>query len=113
MFSSESGQRRRMAVEEIPDRVHCVGGFPMTTVAPEREIGVIAEAPKKLYIDGQWRDAEGGATLEVVDPSTGEVMAEVADASPEDGWAALSAADRAQADFAAMAPRERANILMK
>ncbi|MGO1192673.1 MAG: NAD-dependent succinate-semialdehyde dehydrogenase [Nesterenkonia sp.] len=85
----------------------------MTTVAPEREVGVIADVPKKLYIDGQWRDAEGGATLDVVDPSTGEVMTQVADASPEDGWAALQAADRAQADFAAMAPRERADILMR
>ena len=85
----------------------------MTAVAAERETRVVADAPKKLYIDGQWRDAASKATLEVADPSTGKVLCEVADGSADDGWDALRAAERAQADFGKMPPRQRADILMK
>lgn len=85
----------------------------MTAVDAERETRVVADAPKKLYIDGQWRDAASGATLEVADPSTGKVLCQVADGSADDGWEALRAAERAQASFAKMPPRERADILMK
>ena len=85
----------------------------MTAVDAERETRVVADAPKKLYIDGQWRDAASGATLEVADPSTGKVLCQVADGSLDDGWEALRAAERAQASFAKMPPRERADILMK
>ncbi|NLS09328.1 NAD-dependent succinate-semialdehyde dehydrogenase [Nesterenkonia sp. MY13] len=85
----------------------------MTAVAQDREVSVVEAAPKKLYINGQWRDASGGATLEVHDPSTGEVLCSVADATEEDGWEALRAAEAAQESFAAMPPRKRADILMK
>ncbi len=65
----------------------------------------------QLFIGGQWRDAEGGATLAVEDPSTGETLVRVADASAADGAAALDAACDAQAEWAASAPRDRGEIL--
>ncbi len=68
---------------------------------------------KALYIGGEWRQASGGGTLPVEDPSTGEPLAEVADATPEDALAALAAAADAQADWAATAPRERGEILRR
>ena len=37
---------------------------------------------KQLLIDGEWRDAAGGATMPVVNPATEEVIAEVAAAGP-------------------------------
>ena len=77
----------------------------------DQERAALRRAPPKLYIDGQWRDAAGGETLGVEDPSTGETLTEVADATPEDAKAALGAATGAQAGFAAMAPRERGEIL--
>ena len=40
----------------------------------------------------------------VEDPSTGEILREVADASPADGKAALDAAVAAQAEWAAYRP---------
>ncbi|WP_022872178.1 NAD-dependent succinate-semialdehyde dehydrogenase [Nesterenkonia alba] len=83
------------------------------TITAARESEVVAAAETRLYIDGQWRDARNGRTLEVHDPSTGKVLATVADASVEDGWDALYAAQRAQQDFAAMPPRQRADILMR
>ncbi|MGJ9372718.1 NAD-dependent succinate-semialdehyde dehydrogenase [Nesterenkonia sp. CF4.4] len=83
------------------------------TITAERESSLIEAVPKRLFINGEWVDAEGGATLEVLDPSTGRLLCTVADASEQDGWNALKAAEAAQPGLAAMAPRERANILMR
>jgi succinate-semialdehyde dehydrogenase/glutarate-semialdehyde dehydrogenase len=67
--------------------------------------------PKGLFIGGEWRDASGGATLDVEDPATGKTLTSVADGTVEDGAAALDAAVAAQADWAATAPRERGELL--
>ena len=74
---------------------------------------VVANAPKQLFMGGEWVDGACGKTLDVIDPSTGEVLTSVADASPADGQRALDAAVAAQAEFAKMAPRKRSDILMK
>ncbi|MPV50841.1 MULTISPECIES: NAD-dependent succinate-semialdehyde dehydrogenase [unclassified Pseudactinotalea] len=75
------------------------------------ETEAIASVPTGLFIDGQWR--ETAATMPVEDPSTGEPLCEVADASPEEAAAALDAAAAAQAGWAATAPRERSEILRR
>ncbi|MGJ9422356.1 NAD-dependent succinate-semialdehyde dehydrogenase [Aeromicrobium sp. CF3.5] len=72
---------------------------------------VIDAVHPQLFIAGQWRDAEGGRTLSVDDPSTGSTLVQVADASAADGAAALDAAVAAQAEWAASAPRDRGEIL--
>jgi succinate-semialdehyde dehydrogenase / glutarate-semialdehyde dehydrogenase len=77
------------------------------------ESAVLADVPKQLYIDGKWRDAAGGGTLAVEDPSTQEPLVEVADAQVEDGLAALTAAADKQAEWALSAPRERGEILRR
>jgi succinate-semialdehyde dehydrogenase/glutarate-semialdehyde dehydrogenase len=77
------------------------------------ETGVVGSVDKELFIGGKWVPATGGKTFAVNDPSTGKVLCEVADASPEDGAAALDAAVAAQADWAAVAPRERGEILRR
>jgi succinate-semialdehyde dehydrogenase/glutarate-semialdehyde dehydrogenase len=78
-----------------------------------RERAVVAAVPTGLLVGGGWRDASGGAVLAVEDPSTGETLTEVADASPADAAAALEAAVEAQAGWAATAPRERGEILRR
>ncbi|WP_141276346.1 NAD-dependent succinate-semialdehyde dehydrogenase [Pseudonocardia hydrocarbonoxydans] len=83
----------------------------MTT--PTDEARVLDAVPTGLFIGGSWRPAASGATLAVDDPATGKTLVEVADAGPEDGMEALSAACAAQAGFAAMAPRERGEILRR
>lgn len=45
-----------------------------------------------LFIDNQWRPASSGARFEVINPATEEVIAEVAEASPDDVDAAVKAA---------------------
>ncbi|HET8615416.1 MAG TPA: NAD-dependent succinate-semialdehyde dehydrogenase [Actinomycetales bacterium] len=81
-------------------------------LASRAEADVLAAVPRSLFIGGQWTDAEGGATLDVVDPSTGQALCAVADASPADGMSALHAAASAQRDLAASAPRDRSDVLM-
>ncbi|MEG9224442.1 NAD-dependent succinate-semialdehyde dehydrogenase [Aeromicrobium sp. Sec7.5] len=73
----------------------------------------LPEVPQQLFIGGSWVDAAGGATFAVEDPSTGEAIAHVADATVEDGTAALDAAVAAQKDWAATPPRDRGEILRK
>jgi succinate-semialdehyde dehydrogenase/glutarate-semialdehyde dehydrogenase len=79
----------------------------------DAEAATLASVPKQLYIGGAWRDASAGGTLAVEDPATGEPLVDVADATPEDGLAALSAAAEKQAEWAAHPPRERGEILRR
>jgi succinate-semialdehyde dehydrogenase / glutarate-semialdehyde dehydrogenase len=67
----------------------------------------------RLYVDGEWREANDGARFEVHDPADGSVVAEVADGSPLDAMDALDAAAAAQADWARTPPRDRGEILRK
>src|ERR1700679_2033371 len=84
----------------------------MSTITASQEQQVIDQVPKQLYIGGEWRDGAKG-TLSVEDPSTGESLCDVADASVDDAKAALDAAVDAGPAFAAMAPRERGEILRR
>ena len=68
------------------------------TITAERERQLLDSVPTGLYIDGQWREATGGATLDVQDPATGNTLRTIANATAEDGMAALDAAVAAQDD---------------
>jgi succinate-semialdehyde dehydrogenase/glutarate-semialdehyde dehydrogenase len=56
-----------------------------TTSSPTLPHGLADQVPTGLLVDGAWRPAAGGATFAVADPATGETIAEVADAGPQDG----------------------------
>ena len=84
----------------------------MTTISAPEEQRILDEVPKQLYIAGQWRDGSKGA-ISVEDPSTGEALAEVADASADDAKAALDAAVEAGPEWAKHPPRERGEILRR
>jgi aldehyde dehydrogenase (NAD+) len=75
----------------------------MTTTATTR---------KQLFINGEWRDAAGGRTIEVVNPATEEVIAEVASAEQSDVDAAVAAA-RAALDgpWSKLSARERGKLV--
>ncbi len=77
------------------------------------EQAVLDGVEKRLYIGGEWRDADGGATLGIEDPSTGETLCEVADATAADATAALDAAVAVQPEWAATPANERAEILWR
>ncbi|KAA0968483.1 NAD-dependent succinate-semialdehyde dehydrogenase [Aureimonas fodinaquatilis] len=63
-----------------------------------------------LYIAGKWHKGSG---IPVIDPSTGNVLAEVADASVEDALSAVDAAEAAAPGWRATPPRKRAEILRR
>jgi succinate-semialdehyde dehydrogenase/glutarate-semialdehyde dehydrogenase len=85
----------------------------VATALADSERAVLDPVPKGLLIGGKWREASGGGTLAVEDPATGEALCAVADATIEDGLAALDAATSAQAAWAAHTPRERGEILRR
>ncbi|MBC9732596.1 NAD-dependent succinate-semialdehyde dehydrogenase [Nocardioides marmotae] len=73
----------------------------------------ISDLPLDLYIGGKVVPASDGGRFDVLDPATGAVLTSVADGTVEDAMAAVDAADAAAADWAATAPRERAEILRR
>lgn len=64
-----------------------------------------------LLIDGAWTRPAGRGTFAVEDPATLEVVAEVCDARPEDGVAALDAAVASAQRWRETTPRDRADLL--
>ena len=64
----------------------------------------------QMLIDGTWRDGDAGR-IEVLDPATGDGIAEVAAGTAADALAACDAAEAAQRRWAATAPRVRSEIL--
>jgi succinate-semialdehyde dehydrogenase/glutarate-semialdehyde dehydrogenase len=66
-----------------------------------------------LWIDGVWRAGADGTRFDVLNPADETVLASVASAEIADADAALDAAERAMADWAARTPRERSEVLRK
>ncbi len=77
------------------------------------ESALLTQVPTALAIGGDWRPSSSGATFAVKDPATGRTLAEIADATVEDGAAALDAAVAAKDSWAATAPRTRGEILRR
>ena len=73
---------------------------------------VVTAAHTQLFIAGEWTDAESGDRIDVLNPATGGVLCQVADATVADGMRALRAAAEAQAAMAATTPRQRHDWLM-
>jgi succinate-semialdehyde dehydrogenase/glutarate-semialdehyde dehydrogenase len=84
-----------------------------TTASPSDVSKLMQKVPTDLYIEGRWQPSSTGKRFDVDDPATGERLATVADAAPEDGLAALDAADGAQDAWASTPPRGRSEILSR
>src|SRR5213078_4464244 len=67
----------------------------------------------KNLVGGEWVDAASGETMEVLNPATGETIAEVPRASAEDVDRAVQAAKKALPDWLDTTPGERAELLLK
>jgi len=74
---------------------------------------LIDSIPTNLYIGGEWLPSEDGRSIDVVDPATEQVIASVASGSAADATQAVDAAFEAGAEWAATAPRVRAEVLRK
>ncbi|MGQ3722567.1 aldehyde dehydrogenase family protein [Natrialba aegyptia] len=67
----------------------------------------------RLYIDGEWREAASGATIDVADPSTRETVATVPAGTETDVDAAYEAAAEAQDEWAQTPPARRQEVVQE
>ncbi len=68
---------------------------------------------QQCYIDGQWQDAEGGKTLAVTNPATGQTIGTVPNMAAAETRRAIEAANAAWPAWRAKAAKERTGILRK
>ncbi|HSG58268.1 MAG TPA: NAD-dependent succinate-semialdehyde dehydrogenase [Woeseiaceae bacterium] len=67
----------------------------------------------KAYVEGEWIDADSGATLPVLNPATGETIAEIAKCGTAETRRAIEAAEAAFVTWSKASANERAAILRK
>lgn len=85
----------------------------MTAIATTQVPDAISSIHTDLFIGGEWVPAAAGDRFDVLNPATGEVLAEVADADATDARRALETAAAHQAEWAATSPRNRSEILYR
>jgi acyl-CoA reductase-like NAD-dependent aldehyde dehydrogenase len=67
----------------------------------------------KMLIGGEWVNSASGATFEATSPSTGEVIARVAEGAREDAQRAIATANAAWRDWASRSAFERAAAMRR
>src|SRR5213083_2445519 len=67
----------------------------------------------KNLVGGEWVDSASGETMEVLNPATGEAIAEVPRGTGEDVERAVAAAKKALPEWLETTPGERAEVLLK
>jgi len=67
----------------------------------------------RAYVGGEWIDADSGATFDVTDPATGDVVATVADLGIDETRRAVDLADEAQKAWAARTAKDRGAVLRR
>jgi succinate-semialdehyde dehydrogenase / glutarate-semialdehyde dehydrogenase len=75
--------------------------------------GTVELLEHQAYVDGAWVDADSGATFPVVNPATGETIAEVPKMGAAETRRAIEAADRALPAWRSMLAKDRARILRR
>jgi 1-pyrroline dehydrogenase len=73
----------------------------------------IAITQTKNFVGGEWVDAAEGGTMEVLNPATAEVIAEVPSGTLEDVDRAVQAAKAALPEWLETTPGERAELLLR
>jgi succinate-semialdehyde dehydrogenase/glutarate-semialdehyde dehydrogenase len=85
-----------MSVTSLVDGLTTVASVPVNT---------------GLYIAGRWRASQDASRFDVLNPSTGQPIAAIADATIGDALAALDSAHAAQPSWGRTSARQRAEIL--
>ena len=73
----------------------------------------VAVSRHQNFVGGEWVDAVEGETQEIVNPATGETIAEVPKGSQADVDRAVEAAKRALPDWLETTPQERSEMLLR
>ncbi len=72
----------------------------------------MSESFERMYIDGEWVAAEGGATFDVINPADQSVVARVANGAGPEIQRAVQAAHKAFREWSVLAPKDRGQILL-
>jgi len=67
----------------------------------------------KQFVGGEWVESSSGETMEVVNPATGEVIAEAPRATAEDVDRAVEAAKKAWYEWRLKTPKDRMELLLR
>src|SRR5882724_11083395 len=67
----------------------------------------------KAFIGGEWADSVSGETMEVINPATGDVIAEVPRCNADDVDRAVEAAKQALPEWLDKTPKDRSELLHK
>src|SRR5213079_1310982 len=73
----------------------------------------VTVSQQKNFVGGEWVDAVDGGTMEVLNPATGETIAEVPSGTQADVDRAVEAAKKALPEWLETTPGERAEALLK
>src|SRR5947207_7956145 len=73
----------------------------------------VTVSQQKNFVGGEWGDAAEGGTMEVLNPGTGETIAEVPSGTQADVDRAVEAAKKALPEWLETTPGERAEALLK
>jgi 1-pyrroline dehydrogenase len=73
----------------------------------------VAVVQHKMFIGGEFVDSASGETMEVLNPATGEVIAEVPAGTAEDVDRAVDAAKQAWGEWRHKTPKDRMELLLK
>jgi 1-pyrroline dehydrogenase len=73
----------------------------------------VTVSQQKNFVGGEWVDAADGGTMEVINPATGETIAEVPRGTQADVDRAVEAAKKALPEWLETTPGERAEALLK
>ena len=88
-------------------------GVTLTSDFTERRSAVsVSVTEHKQFIGGEWVESSSGETMEVLNPATGEVIAEVPRATAEDVARAVEAAKSAWATWQLKTPKDRMELLL-
>src|SRR3954451_11436572 len=73
----------------------------------------VTVSQRKNFVGGEWVDAVEGGTMDVLNPATGEKIAEVPRGTQGDVDRAVEAAKKALPDWLETTPGERSEMLLK
>src|SRR6266446_9796957 len=68
---------------------------------------------REMFIGGEWVSGSGNASQEIINPATGEVIAEVPKGTEADVDRAVTAARKAYTEWFETVPKERSEMLLK
>jgi len=92
----------------LPALTEILGPNPMTIQLSDQAL-----LKTQAYINGQWLDADSGATVAVTNPANGEVIAKVAKCSTAETRRAIEAAEAAFPIWSKRTAKERAACMRK